>query len=45
MVSLLTSMGAYKIVTGEDPEPQRLDFDHDDSYDDCQAKEADATSI
>jgi len=38
-------MRAYTIFTGEVPEPQPLDFDHDDNYDDCKAKEAEAVSI
>jgi hypothetical protein len=38
-------MRAYAIVTGDDPEPQPLDLDHDDNYDDWKAKEAEATSI
>jgi len=42
---ILSAMRAYTIVTGEDPEPQPLDFDHDDNYDDWKAKEAKAASI
>jgi len=38
-------MRAYAIVTGDDPELQPLDFDHDDNYDDWKAKEADATCM
>jgi len=38
-------MRAYAIVTGDDPELQPLDFDHDDNYDDWKAKEAEAASI
>jgi len=38
-------MRAYAIVTGDDPEPQPLDPDHDYNYDDWKAKEAAATSI
>ena len=38
-------MKAYAIVTGDDPEPQPLDFDHDDNYDDWNAKEAEAASM
>jgi len=30
-------MSAYAIVTGEDPELQPLDFDHDGNYDDYNA--------
>jgi len=40
MILILSAMGAYAIVTGDDPEPQPLDFDHDDNYDDWKAKEA-----
>jgi len=28
---ILSAMKAYAIVTGGDPEPQPLDFDHDDN--------------
>jgi hypothetical protein len=45
MILILSAMRAYAIVTGEDPEPQPLDFDHDDNYDDWKAKEAEAASI
>jgi len=38
-------MKAYPIVTGEDPEPQPLEIDHDDNYDDWKAKEAKAASM
>jgi len=42
MILILSSMRAYAIVTGDDPEPQPLDFDHDDNYDDWKANEAEA---
>jgi hypothetical protein len=45
MILILSSMRAYAIVTGDDPEPQPPDFDHDDNYDDWKAKEAEAMSI
>jgi len=45
MLLILLSMRAYVIVAGEDPEPQPLDFDQDDNYDDWKAKEAEAASI
>ena len=45
MILILSSMRAYAIVAGDDPEPQRLDFDHNDNYDDWKAKEAEAASI
>jgi hypothetical protein len=45
MIPVLSAMRAYAIVTGDDPEPQPLDLDHDDNYDDWKAKEAEATSI
>jgi len=35
-------MTAYAIVTRENPEPQPIDFDHDDNYDNWKAKDADA---
>jgi hypothetical protein len=34
MILILSAMRAYAIVTRQDPEPQPLDFDHDDNYDD-----------
>jgi len=45
MIPVLSAMRAYAIVAGDDPEPQLLDLDHDDIYDDWKAKEAEATSI
>jgi len=45
MILILSSMRAYAIVTGDDPEPQPLDFNHDDNYNDWKAKEAEAVSI
>jgi len=45
MTLILSATKAYAIVTGEDPEPQPLDFDHDDNYDDWKAKEAEAASM
>jgi len=45
MILILSSMRAYAIVTGDDPEPQPLDFNHDDNYDDWKAKEAEAVSM
>jgi len=38
-------MRVYAIVTGDDPEPQPLNFDHNDNYDDWKAKEAKAASM
>ena len=45
MILILSAMRAHAIVTGEDPEPQPLDFNHDDNHDDGKAKEAEAVSI
>jgi len=45
MILILSAMKAYAIVTGEDPEPQPLDFNHNDNYDDSKAKEAEAASM
>jgi len=45
MIPVLSAMRAYAIVTGDDPEPQLLDLDHNDKYDDWKAKEAKPTSI
>jgi len=45
MILVLSAMKAYAIVIGDDPEPQPLDFDHDDNYDDWKAKEAKAASM
>jgi len=41
----MSAIKAYAIVTGEDPEPHPLDFDHDDNYDHWKAKEAKAASM
>jgi len=38
-------MKVYAIVTGEDAEPQPLDFDHDHHFDEWMAKEAEAASM
>jgi hypothetical protein len=38
-------MRAYAIITGDDPEPQPLDFQHDDNYDDWKAEEAKDVSM
>jgi len=45
MILILSAMKAYTIVTGEDPEPQPLDVDHDDNYDDWKAKAAETVSM
>ena len=45
MILILSAMKAYTIVPGEDPEPQPLDFGHDDNYGDWKAKEAEAASM
>jgi hypothetical protein len=45
MVLVLSAMRAYAIFTRDDPELQALDFDHDDNYDDWNAKEAKAASM
>jgi hypothetical protein len=45
MILILSSRIAYAIFTGDDPEMQPLDFDHNDNYDDWKAKEAEAMSI
>ena len=37
-------MRVYAIITRDDPEPQPLDLDHNDNYDDWKAKEAETTS-
>jgi len=34
MILILPAMRAYAIITGEDPELQPLDFDHNNNYDD-----------
>jgi len=38
MILTLSSMRAYAIVTGDDPEMQPLDFDHNNNCDDWEAK-------
>jgi hypothetical protein len=45
MSLILSAMKGFTLVTGEDPEPQPLDFDHDDNYDDWKPKEAEAASM
>jgi len=45
MILIMSAMRAYAIGSGEDPEPQPLDFDHHDNYHDWKAKEAEAASI
>jgi len=45
MILILSAMRAYAIVTGEDPEPQLLDFNHNDNYDDWKSKEVQAESM
>jgi hypothetical protein len=45
MILILSAMRAYAIVTGDNPEPQPLDFEHDDNNDDWKAKEAEAASM
>jgi len=45
MILNLSTMKSCAIVTGADPEPQPLDSDHDDNYDDWKAREAEAASV
>jgi len=45
MIHILSAMRAYAIVSGEDAEPQTLDFDHDDKCDEWKAKEAKVESL
>ena len=45
MILILSFMRAYAIVTRDDPEPQPLDFNYDDIYNDWKAKEAEAASM
>jgi hypothetical protein len=45
MIVILSVMKAYAILTGDDPEPQHIDFDHDGNYDHWKAKEADTVSM
>jgi len=45
MILILSAMRAHAIITGDDPEPQPLDFDHHDNYDDWKAKAAEAASM
>jgi hypothetical protein len=44
MILILSALRAYTIVTGYDPEPQPLVFDHDDNYNHWKLKEAEAAS-
>ena len=41
MIVILSAMKAYAIVTGENSEPQPIDFDPNDNYDNWKAKDAD----
>jgi len=45
MMLTLADMGADAIVIGSDPEPQSLDFDNFDNYDDWKNTEAEAVSM
>ena len=45
MILILSAMRAYAIVTRDNPEPQPLDFEHNDNYDDWKPKEAEAASM
>jgi hypothetical protein len=45
MILILSFMRAYAIVTGDDPEPQPLDFNSDVINNDWKAKEAEAASM
>jgi hypothetical protein len=45
MILILSAMKAYAMVNGDDPEPQPLDFDHDDNYDQWKAKEVESASM
>jgi len=45
MIIVSTAMGAYAIITGEDPDLQPLGLNHDDNYHDWKAKAAEVSSI
>jgi hypothetical protein len=45
MILILSAMRANAIITRDDPEPQPLDFDHNDNYDEWKAREAEAASM
>jgi len=45
MILILSVMIAYEIVTGDDPEPQALVFEHNNNYNDWKAKETEAVSM
>jgi len=45
MILVLSAIRAYAIVTGDDPEPQRLDLNHDKNYDNWKAKAAEAVPM
>jgi len=45
MILILSAMKVYAIVTGDNPEPQPHNFDHDDNYHDWKAKEAEVAYI
>jgi len=45
MILILSAMGAYTIISGDDPKLQPLDFDHDDNYDHWKDEKAEASSM
>jgi hypothetical protein len=45
MILVLPAMRTDAIITRDDPEPQRLDVDHNNNYDQRKAKEAEAESM
>jgi len=45
IILILSAMKEYATIRGEDPEPQPLDFDHDNNFDDWKAKEVEAASM
>jgi len=44
LILILSAMRGYVILSSDDPEPQPLDFIHNDTSDDMMAKEAEAAS-
>jgi len=44
-ILIRSAIRAYAIITGDDPEPQPLDFDHDDNYDAWKATETESMSM
>jgi len=45
MILILLAMGAYAIITGEDPDLRLLDINHDNNYDTWKAQKTETASM